>query len=76
MLGGGSQIYVDSHDQSPVLQSFEIFGCLTSSLPDYPIEVFGTNMNWMKSYPEDILMVCGGADWKRAYQECFSWNPR
>ena len=40
VLGGGFQIYVDSHDQSPVLQSFDIFGCSASSLPDYPIEVF------------------------------------
>jgi hypothetical protein len=31
------------------------------------IEVFGTNMIWMKK--EDVLMVCGGADWKRAYQK-------
>ena len=76
VLGGGSQIYVDSHDQSPVLQSFEIFGCLTSSLPDYPIKVFGTNMIWMKRDQEEILIVCGGADWKRAYQKCYSWNPR
>ena len=76
VLGGGSQIYGDSHDQSPVLQSFEIFGCLTSSLPDYPIKVFGTNMIWMKRDQEEILMVCGGADWKRAYQKCYSLNPR
>ena len=74
VLGGGSHIYDDSHDQSPVLQSFEIFGCSASSLPDYPIEVFGTNMIWMKK--EDVLRVCGGADWKRAYKKCYIWNPR
>ena len=33
VLGGASQIYIDSHDQSPVLKSFELFGCFASSFP-------------------------------------------
>ena len=74
VLGGGSKIYVDSHDQSPVLKSFEIFGCSASSLPDFPMEVFGTNMIWMER--ENVLRVCGGADWKKAYINCYMWNPR
>ena len=40
VLGGGSQIYVGSHDQSPVLKIVELFGCSASSIPNYPIKVF------------------------------------
>ena len=76
VMGGGSHIYIDSYDQSPVLQSFEIFGCSTSSLPDYPKEVFGANLIWMEKDREEVLLVCGGADWKRVYDQCHVWNPR
>ena len=73
VLGGGSKINVDNPAQSPVLSSFEIFGCSSSSLPDYPVSVFGTNLVWMEG---EKLMVCGGADWEKVYQECYSWDPR
>ena len=76
VLGGGSKIYVDNHDQSPIVESFEIFGCSSSFLPDYPTAVFGTNMIWMEGGQGEKLMVCGGADWQKVYQECYSWNPR
>ena len=76
VLGGGSKIYVDNHDQSPIVKSFEIFGCSSSSLTDYPIAVFGTNMIWMEGGQAEKLVVCGGADWQKVYEECYSWNPR
>ena len=76
VMGGGSHIYIDSHDESPVLKSFEIFGCSTSSLPDYPREVFGANMIWMERDGEKVLLVCGGADWKTVHNSCHIWNPR
>ena len=76
VLGGGSKIYVDNHDQSPIIKSFEIFGCSISSLPDYPTAVFGTNMIWMEGGQAEKLVVCGGADWQKVYKECYSWKPR
>ena len=76
VLGGGSEIYIDNHDQSPIVKCFEIFGCSSSTLPDYPIAVFGTNMIWMEGGQAEKLMVCGGADWQKVYKECYSWKPR
>ena len=76
MLGGVSHIDIDSLDQSEVLDSFEIFGCSSSSLPNYPIAVFGANIVWLDREQEEGLLVCGGADWKMTYKICFLWNPR
>ena len=76
VLGGGSHIYIDSFEQSPVLQSFEIFGCPRFTLPNYPREVFGANMIWSDKEQEEGLLVCGGADWKMTFKKCHFWNPR
>ena len=76
LLGGVSHINIASMDQSEVLDSFEIFGCSSSSLPNYPIAVFGANIVWLDREQEEGLLVCGGADWKMVYRTCFRWSPR
>ena len=76
LLGGVSHIDIDSLDQSEVLDSFEIFGCSSSSLPNYPIAVFGANIVWLDREQEEGLLVCGGADWGMVYRTCFRWSPR
>ena len=75
VLGGVSNINIDSLDQSEVLDSFEIFGCSRPSLPNYPIAVFGANIVWLDREQEEGLLVCGGADWKMVYRTCFRWSP-
>ena len=76
LVGGVSHIHIDSLDQSQVLDSFEILGCSGSSLPNYPIEVFGANIVWLRREQEEGLLVCGGANWKMTYKTCFMWSPR
>ena len=74
----GPRFMLRANAQSSVLKGFEVFlfGCSTSSLPDNPFEVFATNMIWVRSDQVENIMVCGRADWKSAYQQCYSWNPR
>ena len=71
VLGGGSQIYVDSHDQSPVLKSFELFGYSASSIPNYPLQVF-----WHEHDLDGKRRGSVGLWWKRAYQKCYRWKTK
>ena len=75
VLGGGSKIFLADQLSSPILDSFELFGCHSGplELPRFPVEVFGPNLAWEEE--QGRLVVCGGSTWDTVYSTCYSWTP-
>ena len=49
ILGGVEKIFLEQHSNSPLLNSFELFGCSggeSRQLVAYPTRLFGANMAW------------------------------
>ena len=51
ILGGAEKIYLHKHPESPLLSSFEVFGCSGSGdkateLPSFPRPIFGSSLLW------------------------------
>ena len=76
ILGGASKVFMTNQTQSPVSDTFELFGCSDGApaLPSFPASLFGTSLVWETT--SQTIWACGGSNWQQPHGDCYTWNVR
>ena len=71
--GGVSKLRLDDIANSEITNVSEAIGCQENiSLPNYPRNVFGTQLSFFKN----MFWSCGGANFEETFSDCYIIDSR